>query len=327
MNIPLLKKLYSIYSPSGKEQSMIRFLCSYIKTLPGYISVSQDRHGNLYVIKGKSETYPCLVSHIDQVAHSNHSKDFKAIETKEIIFGYSPGRKRFENLGADDKNGVFICLECLKKQDVLKVVFFREEETGCIGSTHAHMSFFSDVRFVVQPDRKGNSDLITNIYYSELCSELCSEQFIEAIDPERWGYKESSGSMTDVLVLKQNGLGTSCINLSCGYYNAHSDEEITVKKDLLKCLRFVEHIIEDCTEIYPYTDMFDDHYECEEDIYDMLRMDPTLTPDDLYSMYSITFPYLKLEDYERFYETYQTLWAEDEREDPEDEIDGYISTD
>lgn len=175
----------------------------------------------------------------------------------------------------------------------------------------------------MQPDRKGNSDLITNIYYSE----LCSEQFIEAIDPERWGYKESSGSMTDVLVLKQNGLGTSCINLSCGYYNAHSDEEITVKKDLLKCLRFVEHIIEDCTEIYPYTDMFDDHYECEEDIYDMLRMDPTLTPDDLYSMYSITFPYLKLEDYERFYETYQTLWAEDEREDPEDEIDGYISTD
>ena len=133
--------------------------------------------------------------------------------------------------------------------------------------------------------------------------------------------------MTDVLVLKQNGLGTSCINLGCGYYNAHSDEEITVKKDLLKCLRFVEHIIEDCTEIYPYTDMFDDHYECEEDIYDMLRMDPTLTPDDLYSMYSITFPYLKLEDYERFYETYQTLWAEDEREDPEDEIDGYISTD
>lgn len=111
MNIPLLKKLYSIYSPSGKEQSMIRFLCSYIKTLPGDISVSQDRHGNLYVIKGKSETYPCLVSHIDQVAHSNHSKDFKAIETKEIIFGYSPGRKRFENLGADDKNGVFICLE------------------------------------------------------------------------------------------------------------------------------------------------------------------------------------------------------------------------
>lgn len=42
------------------------------------------------------------------------------------------------------------------------------------------MSFFDDVRFVIQPDRKGNSDLITNIGYSG----LCSDEFIEAIEPE-----------------------------------------------------------------------------------------------------------------------------------------------
>ena len=47
MNTQLLKKLYSIHSPSGKEQNMIRFLRSYIGTLPGNISVSQDRYGNL----------------------------------------------------------------------------------------------------------------------------------------------------------------------------------------------------------------------------------------------------------------------------------------
>lgn len=85
MNTQLLKKLYNIHSPSGKEQNMIRFLRSYIGTLPGNISVSQDRYGNLYVIKGTGENYPCLVSHIDQVAHCHHSKDFKAIETKDII--------------------------------------------------------------------------------------------------------------------------------------------------------------------------------------------------------------------------------------------------
>lgn len=67
----------------------------------------------------------------DQVAHCHHSKDFKAIETKDIIFGYSPGKRRFENPGADDKNGIFICLECLKKYDTIKIAFFREEETGC----------------------------------------------------------------------------------------------------------------------------------------------------------------------------------------------------
>lgn len=183
MNIQLLKKLYSIYSPSGKEQKMVKFLCSYIKQLSGNISVSKDKFGNLYVVKGESESYPCLVSHIDQVSHCNHSKDFKAVETREIIFGYSPKNRRFENLGADDKNGVFICLECLKKYDSIKVVFFREEETGCRGSSEVVMSFFDDVRFVIQPDRKGNSDLITSIGYSD----LCSEKFIEALEPEKWG--------------------------------------------------------------------------------------------------------------------------------------------
>ena len=199
MNTQLLKKLYSIYSPSGKEQKMVRFLCSYINGLPGEISLEKDSFGNLYVTKGSGESYPCLVSHLDQVSHCRHSKDFRAVEAKGILFGYSPSKRRFENLGADDKNGIFICLECLRKYDVLKVVFFREEETGCRGSSRAYMSFFDDVRFVVQPDRKGNSDLITAISFTE----LCSGEFIREAAPEKWGYAENNGLMTDVLTLKE----------------------------------------------------------------------------------------------------------------------------
>ena len=319
MNIQLLKRLYSIYSPSGKEQKMVKFLCSYIRQLSGDISVSKDKFGNLYVVKGKAEVYPCLVSHIDQVSHCKHSKDFKAVETRDIIFGYSPKNRRFENLGADDKNGVFICLECLKKYDSMKVVFFREEETGCKGSSEAVMSFFDDVRFVIQPDRKGNSDLITNIGYSE----LCSEGFIEAIEPEKWGYMEENGLMTDILTLKEKGLGVSCINVSCGYYNAHTDEEITVKKDLLKCLRFIEHIIEDCTDTYPHTqsDSYFSPYEFEDEVYDMLNNDPTLTPEDLYDMYSTNFPPFGLEDYRKIYEDYRMFWVEDEEDMNEKTLD------
>lgn len=312
MNMQLLKKLYSIYSPSGKEQKMVKFLCSYIRQLPGNISVSKDKFGNLYVVKGESESYPCLVSHIDQVSHCNHSKDFKAIETRDIIFGYSPKNRRFENLGADDKNGVFICLECLKKHDAIKVVFFREEEVGCRGSSEAMMSFFDDIRFVIQPDRKGNSDLITNISYSE----LCSEKFLEEVEPEKWGYREENGLMTDVLTLKENGLGVSCINVSCGYYNPHTDEEVTVKKDLMKSLSFIEHIIEDCTDVYPhildygYWGRYDN--ELEDEIYEMLNSDPTLTPKGLYDMYSTTYPYLGLEDYERIYKDFRMFGGDEE---------------
>ena len=68
MNTQLLKKLYSIYSPSGKEQKMIRFLCSYINGLPGEISLEKDSFGNLYVTKGSGESYhnlPNIISFHD----------------------------------------------------------------------------------------------------------------------------------------------------------------------------------------------------------------------------------------------------------------------
>ena len=64
------------------------------------------------------------------MAHCHQSKDFKTIETKDIIFGYSPGKRQFENPGADDKNGIFICLECLKKYDTIKIAFFRPRKYG-----------------------------------------------------------------------------------------------------------------------------------------------------------------------------------------------------
>ena len=40
---------------------------------------------------------------------------------------------------------------------------------------------------------------------------LCSEGFIEAIEPEKWGYMEENGLMTDILALKEKGLEVSCI--------------------------------------------------------------------------------------------------------------------
>ena len=193
----LLKKLYAIHSPSGKEDKMIAFLVSYLKSLPG-VKLGRDSYGNLYAWKGESESYPCSVAHLDQVQR-NHPRDFRAIETRDIIFGFSAKEHSICGLGADDKNGIIICLEAIKKYDCMKVVFFKEEETGCHGSSRAEMKFFEDCRYVIQCDRRGNSDLITNIG----CSDLCSEKFIQDIDPEKWGYKEETGMMTDVETLKE----------------------------------------------------------------------------------------------------------------------------
>lgn len=295
---------------------MMNFLISYLKSLPGNIKLGKDSYGNLYAIKGESKTFPAIVCHADQVQR-NHSKDFKAIETRDIIFGYSPSNHQIEGLGADDKNGVLIALEALKKYDSLKAVFFKEEETGCGGSSHCELSFFNDCRFVIQCDRRGNSDLITSIG----CIDLCSEKFIQDIDPETYNYKCEVGLMTDVETLKERGLSVSAVNISCGYYNPHTDEEITVKRDLEKCWKFVQHIIEDCTETYPHEVGengcygYYDEWEIEDEIHSIIQQDPTMTASDLYDTYQPNFPMLKLKDFERIVEEYHQWYGESDEEE------------
>lgn len=331
----LLKKLYAIHSPSGNEGKMRRYVKAYIKkNIPDAV-VMQDHAGNLYVSRGISETYPCVVAHMDQV-QKTHSKDFRAVETEDIIFGYSPSKRRQEGLGADDKNGIWIALRCLRKNAVMKIALFTEEEVGCRGSSAADLDFFSDCRFVIEADRRGYDDMITQISYQE----ICSKDFVTDIRPERYGYHIECGLMTDVEALKERGLGISCINLSCGYYQPHSDEEFTVKKDIVNCLNFVQYIIENCTKVYQhdgwaddgFMDYWDDAcYEMEERIYDIVSTHPDYSAEDAWDVYATHFPGMTREffisQYEEYAEAYgfeipkgRSVW-DDEARDKEN-VDG-----
>jgi hypothetical protein len=243
----LLKSLYEIHSPSGNEKKLKRFIKKWVADNIEGVECTWDNAGNVYFTKGISETYPVVVAHLDQVQKA-HSKDFKAVITEDIVFGYSPSEKEYQGLGADDKNGLWIALKCLQTFDVIKVAFFVGEEIGCVGSSKCDMNFFADARFVVEPDRRGGNDLITEISGYDIASEA----FLNAFDYASFGYKKTSGLMTDVLELTERGVGVACINMSCGYYNPHSDEEFTVISDLLNALDLVEHIITTCTDVYAH---------------------------------------------------------------------------
>ena len=247
MNKELLFQLYGVFSPSGKEKKMRKFVKDYIRKNCGDCSVTQDKLGNLFIVKGQSETYPCVAAHLDQV-QKYHTKDFTCMEVNDKVFGWSPKNMEQQGLGADDKNGIWICLECLRRYDVLKVAFFVGEEVGCEGSGDCDLDFFKDCRFIIEPDRRGSSDLITDMF----CGDVCSKEFVKAIDAESYGYTHDSGSITDVGELVQRGVGISCLNLSCGYYRPHTDEEYTCLTELENCLDFVRHIIETCTDVYPF---------------------------------------------------------------------------
>lgn len=237
MTMKRLIALYNTASPSGREKPMICLIKAELTKMG--IKHTQDRMGNIYAVKGKAKSYPCIVAHTDEV-HRRKSGTFSAhVVDETIVIGYDRRKKRITGIGADDKNGIWICLKCLEEFKVMKCAFFVQEETGCVGSGAADMDFFTDCRFVLQCDRKGDSDLIARI----AGLELCSEEFLTAINPEKYGYRVTTGMATDVYALKKKGLELSCINISCGYYEPHTDHEYTVIKDLYKCYRFVHHIV------------------------------------------------------------------------------------
>lgn len=287
-----LKEMYSIHSPSGREGAIIRFIAKWIKNnvVDAQLSIDHENN-NIYITRGKSETYPCVVAHLDQV-QKRHSKDFVAVEDSDIIFGYSPKFRRQEGLGADDKNGIWIALKMIEKYDVIKVALFGSEEVGCIGSSNADMSFFDNVRFVIEADRRGYKDMVTSIGMFP----LCSPEFIQDAKPEMFGYAECDGMMTDVLALKENGLSVSCINLSCGYYAPHTDVEYTCKSDLMNCKAFVEYIIENLVDVYPhspedeYNFFEEDIWEVEEAIWNTLDTTPIYDWENIYSAMKPLYP-------------------------------------
>lgn len=239
-DIDLLKQLYQINSKSGHEAEIKRFVLNQLEDLP--LTVVEDDFGNVFITKGQAEHYPCVAAHLDEV-HQSGVRNLQ--ETDGMIFA-TDGNGERTGIGADDKNGVWLALRLLHKVKTLKVAFFVQEEkdgelSGCRGSRACDLAWFDNVRYILQCDRKGNSDIVTYSEKSDI--RLCDDDFIPAEIRERYGYLPVKGGKTDVVALKLRGLQTPCCNLSCGYQNAHKPEEYTVVKDLLNAYHFVHHIL------------------------------------------------------------------------------------
>lgn len=243
-----LKTLYAIHSPTGNEWGMICFVRQWLAEQAPEAAVRMDSHGNLYVTKGNAnDGYPTLACHLDQV-QLLHSDDFEVREEGSTLYGWSEKNQRREGLGADDKNGIFVCLRCLKECPRLKVFMAVGEEKGCFGSNRADMAFFADSLYVLEPDCKGGTEP-----HAVLRGILCaSEDFIKALQLEANGYTLTEGKTSDILALKFSGIGVSCINLPVGYHNPHKDDEYTVVEELEHCLTFVKQTILRLTQRFPH---------------------------------------------------------------------------
>jgi hypothetical protein len=244
-----MERLMEVLSIQTTSYNQWRMFAYIIRRLKGIDNVSLYTHnGNIYATKGVSDTYPCMVSHMDTV--HDIAEDLHPIECWGAITGLNRVTMEQSGIGGDDKVGVYITLEMMERFDVMKVAFFRDEEVGCAGSYEADLSFFDDCRFVLQCDRKGNDDFVTVASGVDLSS--CD--FQEAVAPiiNSYCYKFAHGMMTDVMALKQMGVQCSVANMSCGYYRPHSHDEYVEVADVDNCMDMCISIIENCTDVYTH---------------------------------------------------------------------------
>ena len=256
ISVKMLKKVLSIqsYSDHTKSKNKDIDMRNYIKSFLSShnIKYSEDDYGNIYATKGKSNIYPCLVSHVDTV----HSIESDFVIRRENEYFYAFNRKSIKQLGTggDDKVGVFIVLYYLINNDTAKAVFFRNEEVGKLGSKHSinnEKSFYKDCGYIIQPDRKNNVDFITKSGGVKMCSKSFNNKCKEIY--KEYGYGEATGLTTDVDTLVKGEVGISCVNIGSGYYRPHTDTEIVSIEDVNDLYNMIQDIIRHLgNKKYPY---------------------------------------------------------------------------
>lgn len=222
------------------EDMIKSFILDYLSDVD--MVIKTDDIGNLFITKGLAESYPCVAAHLDEI-HSPCQRE--VVVDEDVIYTVDRLWNRV-GCGADDKNGLWIIMNLLKTEPVLKAALFVQEErdgelAGCRGARACDLSFFDDVRYVIECDRKGSSDAVS-IGKGETL--LCDLDFIPQSILQKYGYEMVKGGKTDVVELKMRGLNIPVCNVSCGYYEAHKNSEYTKFSELQNCLLFVQEIIQ-----------------------------------------------------------------------------------
>ena len=249
-----MTNIFSIQSPSGKEDNMKNHIMKILNTIKG-VFYKIDKKGNILVTKGelkKDQYYPCLVAHTDTVHEIK--KNYKVTVTENEVIGpifksfYTNKLNQIVRCGGcgDDGTGIWLALDILKKVPNIKVLFTVEEEIGCIGAYNVDLSFFKDCGYLVEGDRRGLGDIIFN---GSFVDDMASKEFQEMVTEtgKKFEFIPTNGSFTDVSKIVERGVGISAVNLSTGYYNPHTDKEYTISKELINTRNLVLKILEVCS--------------------------------------------------------------------------------
>jgi hypothetical protein len=147
-------------------------------------------------------------------------------------------------IGGDDRCGIYMVLEVIKKYNC-SVLFCEDEETGGIGAKkfiQTDLAKELEFNYAIEFDRKGNKDAV---FY-----DCDNEEFEDFITKDF--YDTAYGSFSDISVVAPF-LKCAAVNLSCGYYNAHTKQEYVRLKEMQTSIEEACNILERTTE----TDKFE----------------------------------------------------------------------
>ena len=204
-------------------------------------NILRDAIGNYFLKIGDSETMFC--SHLDTAAFKKEKVIHDVFKTKGGDTGV--GTDGSTLLGADDKAGVVLMLNMIENNIPGLYYFFIGEESGLVGSKGALKNYsenLSKYKRCISFDRRDYGSVITKQMGSQCCSTEFADALISELAKGKMKFKQDpTGVFTDSAVFR--GIIPECTNLSVGYFNEHSVNEvqnITYLEELAAALLLVD---------------------------------------------------------------------------------------
>lgn len=217
----------------------------------GYETIVGD--GYIYARGYETEQGKCpvlLTAHMDTV-HSECVKDWY----EDVVTDENGSIKHIitspQGIGGDDRCGIFMILEILDYTvHRPSILFCEDEEIGGVGSRKfcktQYIDELRELKYLIELDRANANDLV---FYNDDNYDFV--KFCEKVTE----YKEAFGSFSDISNLAP-ACNVSAVNISCGYYHAHTVQEEVVIEEMVNSMEATRKLLEEAykedTEAYKY---------------------------------------------------------------------------
>ena len=192
-----------------------------------------------YFILVKGDAPIMLIAHLDTV-HEEPVREICATADRNILM--SP-----QGIGGDDRCGIYALVKCYELAEKKPYLLFTcDEEVGGVGAEPFCLAYregilpaeLDGLKLLVEIDRRGKNDAV---YYD--CDNPKFEKYISSK-----GFMTAYGSFSDISVIAPE-LDLAAVNLSSGYYNAHTLHEYINREHLEKTIAKVLEIISDAAQV------------------------------------------------------------------------------